>query len=218
MTITYDVKHMQFLQHFMDHRLVSENDAIKINKLLFHNKDIDTTINLINSKITPLEFKINKTVCEQNGDVNYVFIATFFDDFNSKKDLNKVMFTQLVNHIIEAGGSITYDDATSFHSNVTNDILDAFFDSKYLLTDDEKNIFLSPLAISELEGYLADKFPDKTCMGCMKFVVHGIKCQSCGKFVHRQCLTEYFKNSGTQNCLKCTQRLSVDCNPITINY
>lgn len=202
----------------MNQRLVSENDAIKINKFLFYNKDIDSTIELINSKITPLEFKINKTVCEQNGDVNYVFIASLFDDFNLKKDPYKIMFSKLVDYIIEAGGSIMYDEATMFHNNMTKNILDAFFSNKYLVTDNERNIFLSSLAISELEGYLAAKFPDKTCMGCMRFVGHGIKCQSCGKFAHRLCLNTYFKNSHSQKCLKCSQHLSVDCNPITINY
>lgn len=202
----------------MDHRLVSENDAIKINKLLFSNKDIDSTLELVNSKLMPLEFKINKTVCEQNGEVIYTFMASFFDDFNSKKNPNKIMFSKLIDYIIKSDGSILYNDATIFHSNMTKNILDDFFDNKYLVSDNEQNIFLSPLAISELEGYLATKFPDKTCMGCMRFVGHGIKCGSCGKFAHRQCLSTYFKNSGSQKCLKCSQQLSVDCNPIKINY
>lgn len=202
----------------MHQRLVSQNDATKMNKLLFSNKNIDFTIELINSKITPLEFKINKTVCEQNGDVSYVFIASFLDDFNLKKDPNKVMFSKLVDYIIEGSGSITYDEATTFHSYMSDYILEAFFASKYLITDIDQNIFLSPLAITELEGYLVDTFADKICMGCMRFVAHGFKCQFCGKFAHRQCLNTYFKNTGSQKCLKCSQQLSVDCNPITINY
>lgn len=202
----------------MHHRLLSENDANKINKLLFSDTKLDFTIELINSKIIPLEFKINKTVCEQNGEVSYVFIATFFDDFNSKKDPSKVMFIKLVDYIVGAGGSVPHDEVMTFHNNMSQPCLSAYFDNKYLVADNDLNIFLSPLAISELEGYLADKFADKTCMGCMKFVGHGIKCQSCGKFAHRQCLDAYFKNSGCQKCLKCSQQLSVDCNPITINY
>lgn len=196
-------------------RMVSEKDATKKSKILFPEKNIDNIIEVINTKITPLEFKINKVVCEQNGNVTYVFIATFLDNFNAKQDPSKVIFGVLVNHIITSGGSVTYDQLMRFNKNITNTQLDTFFASKYLITDKDKNIFLSPLAISELEGYLIEKFQDKRCMGCMSIVGHGIQCQSCEKFVHGHCLTAYFNNVGSKKCPKCSKTLDVSWDSIT---
>lgn len=207
--------HRQLLQYFMRERMVSENDAKKVIQILFPEKNIDNVIELINSKISPLEFKINKVVCEQNGNVAYVFIATFVDDFNAKQDPSKIIFGGLVNYIFDSGGSVTYDQLMTFSKNMSDSQLDNFFASKYLIADEDKNIFLSPLAISELEGYLIEKFQDKKCMGCMSIVGHGIKCQSCEKFAHGHCLTAYFKNVGSKKCPKCSKALDVSWNLIT---
>lgn len=216
--MAYNDKHKQFLQYFMQTRMVSENDAINVNNILFPEKNIDNAIELINTKISPLEFKINKVVCEQNANVKYVFIATFLDDFNAKQDPSKVLFGGIVNHIIDSGGSVTYDELMKHFKNLSDSHLDTFFTSKYLIADEDKNIFLSPLAISELEGYLIEKFQDKKCMACMSIVGHGIKCQSCGKFVHGHCLTAYFKNVGSKKCPKCSKTLDVSWNSIeTVN-
>jgi len=199
----------------MHERMVSENDAKKMIKILFPEKNIDNIIELINSKISPLEFKINKVVCEQNGNVAYVFIATFIDDFNTKQDPRKIIFGELVNQIFASGGSVTYDQLITFSKNMSDTQLDKFFESKYLIADKDKNIFLSPFAISELEGYLIEKFQDKRCMGCMSIVGHGIKCQSCKKFAHGHCLTAYFKDVGSKKCPKCSKPLNVNWNSIT---
>jgi len=196
--------------------MVSEVDAKKVVKILFPEKNIDDIIELINTKISPLEFKINKVVCEQNGDIAYVFIAMFIEDFNTKQDPSKIIFGKIVNHIFASGGSITYDQLKEFSENISDTQLDNFFASKYLIADEDKNIFLSPLAISELEGYLTEQFQDKRCMGCMSIVGHGIKCPSCENFAHGHCLTTYFKNVGSKKCPKCSKMLDVSWNSITI--
>ncbi|XP_003242711.1 non-structural maintenance of chromosomes element 1 homolog [Acyrthosiphon pisum] len=207
--MAYNDMHRQLLQYFMHERMVFEKDAKKVIQILFPEKNTDNIIELINSKISPLEFKINKVVCEQNGNVAYVFIATFIEDFNAKPDPSKIIFGGLVNHIFASGGSVTYDQLMTFSKNMSDAQLDNFFASKYLIADEDKNIFLSPLAISELEGYLIEKFQDKRCMGCMSIVGHGIKCQSCEKFAHGHCLTAYFKNVGSKKCPKCSKTLDV---------
>jgi len=199
----------------MHERMVPEINAQKVIKLVFPEKDVDNIIELINIKITPLEFKINKVVCEQNGDVSYVFISTFIDNFNTKPDPSKIIFGEIVNHIFDSGGSITYDQLMTFAKNISDAQLDNYFDSKYLISDEDKNIYLSPLAISELEGYLIEKFQDKRCMGCMSIVAHGIKCQSCEKFAHGHCLTAYFQNVGSNKCPKCSKIIDVSWNSIT---
>ncbi|XP_025207352.1 non-structural maintenance of chromosomes element 1 homolog [Melanaphis sacchari] len=213
--MAYNDKHRQFLQYFMHERMVSENDAKSVSNILFPEKDIDIIIELINTKISPLEFKINKVICEQDGIVTYVFIATFLDDFNTKPDTSKIIFGRLVNHIIALGGSVTYDEVMTFSTNITDSQLDNFFASKYLIADKDKNIFLSPLTISEMEGYLTEKFPDKRCMGCLSIVGHGIKCPSCENFAHGHCLTTYFNNVGSKKCPKCSKTLNVSWNSIT---
>lgn len=199
----------------MHERMVSDVNAQKVIKILFSDKKIDDIIELINIKISPLEFKINKVVCEQNGNVTYVFISTFVDNFNAKPDPSKIIFGGIVNHIFASGGSITYDQLMTFSKNMSDNQLDNFFESKYLVADENKNIFLSPLAISELEGYLIEKFQDKKCMCCMSIVGHGIKCQSCEQFAHGHCLTAYFNNVGSKKCPKCSKILDVSWNPIT---
>lgn len=214
--MAYNEKHKQFLQYFMQHRTVPEDDTKKINNFLFPNTLIDNTIELINIKIAPLELKINKVVCEQNGVTNYVFIATFVNNFNTKQDPSKVIFSKIVKYIIEADGCVPYDELINFDSKITDTLLDHFFTNKYLIADKDKNIFLSPLAISELEGYLAEQFNEKRCMCCMSVVGHGIKCQSCKKYVHGHCLTIYLKNIGNEKCPKCFEKLIVQWNPITI--
>ncbi|XP_060852247.1 non-structural maintenance of chromosomes element 1 homolog [Rhopalosiphum padi] len=213
--MAYNNKHRRFLQYFMHERMVSENDAKKVNEIIFPEKIIDDVIELINIKISPLEFKINKVVCEQNGNVTYVFIATFLDDFNIKPDPSKINFGRLVNHIIASGGSVTYDEIMTSCKTISDTQLDNFFTSKYLIADEDKNIYLSPLAISELEGYLTDKFQDKRCMGCLSIVGHGIKCPSCDKFAHGHCLTAYFNNVGSKKCPKCSNTLNINWNSIT---
>ncbi|CAI6362067.1 unnamed protein product [Macrosiphum euphorbiae] len=216
--MAYNDMHRQVLQYFMHERIVSEKDAKKVIQILFPGKDNDNIIELINSKISPLEFKINKVVCEQNGNVAYVFIATFIEDFNAKPDPSKIIFGGLVNHIFASGGSVTYDQLMTFSKNMSDTQLDNFFASKYLIADEDKNIFLSPLAISELEGYLSEKFQDKRCMGCMSIVGHGIKCPFCEKFAHGHCLTAYFKNVGSKKCPKCSKQLDISWNTIkTVN-
>lgn len=213
--MAYNDKHRQFLQYFMHERIVFENDAKKTNDILFPEKKIDDIVQLINTKICPLEFKINKVVCEQNGNVTYVFIATFLDNFNAKLDPSKVMFGKIVNHIVTSGGSVTYDEIITSFKNLSDTQLDNFFASKYLIADKDKNIFLSPLAISEFEGYLTEQFEDKRCMGCLSIVGHGIKCPSCEKFAHGHCLTAYFKNIGSKKCPKCSNTLNVSWDSIT---
>ncbi|KAL5236427.1 hypothetical protein ACI65C_003837 [Semiaphis heraclei] len=213
--MAYNDNHRKLLQYFMHERMVSEIDAKKVVKILFPEKNIDNIIELINIKISPLEFKINKVVCEQNGNIAYVFIATFLNNFNAKQDPSKIIFSKIVNHIFDLGGSITYDQLMTIFNNLSDTQLDNFFASKYLIADEDKNIFLSPLAISELEGYLIEQFQDKKCMGCMSIVGHGIKCQSCENVAHGHCLTSYFKNVGSKKCPKCSKTLDVNWNSIT---
>jgi hypothetical protein len=203
----------------MHERIVTKIDAEKINSILFPEDTIKETIALINSKIVPLEFKINQVICEQNGDVYYVFIATFNDDSNCKPDPDKKIFIELANYIIEAGGLVPYAELLMFNKNGISDmLLDNFFTKKYLTADKDKNIFLSPLAINELEGYLVNKFREKKCMCCMSVVGHGFKCDSCENFAHGHCLLLYFKNVHCKKCPKCYKMLSVEWNPIKIMY
>lgn len=216
--MAYNNNHKQFLQYFMHERMVFQKDAQNINNILFPNTDLDNTINFINSKIIPLEFKINKVVCEQNDKSIYVFIATFVDDFNTKQDSSKILFCELVNFIINANGSIPYDELIlKFDSELlTVDIINNFFTNKYLIADKNNNIFLSPLAINELEGYLVENFKEKRCMSCMGFVGQGINCYSCGQFAHRHCLSVYFKRIGNYKCPKCSKILCVDWKITTV--
>lgn len=201
----FHAKHKQFLQYFMRERMVLEEDCKKISNVLFPENNFNDIIEVLNLKITPLEFKINKVVCEQNGKTWYVFIATFIDDFNIKQDPIKLEFIKLVDYILAAGGSVKYDNILNYSSN--SDSLMNFFKNNYLMMDDNQNVFLSPLAISELEGYLANKYKDKRCMICMSIVGNGIKCQSCNMFAHGYCLTTYFKNIGITKCPKCSKQL-----------
>lgn len=214
--MAYNNKHKQFLQYFMQERNVPIDIAKKVNSFLFPDKRLDDIIELINIKIAPLEFKINKVICEQNGDISYVFIATFLDNFNTKQDPSKLIFSEIVNYIIAANGSVSYDELINFNSRMSDTLLDNLFNHKYLIADKDKNIFLSPLAINELEGYLAGKFNDKRCMCCMNVVGHGIQCQSCQKYVHGHCLTQYFKNVDNKKCPKCSEKITIEWNPITI--
>lgn len=215
--MAYSIKHKQFLQHFMRERIVSERDAKKINNILFPEKLLDDTIEIINSKIVPLELKINKSVSEQNGDISYVFICHFFDDdFKVKPDPRKEIFKQLINYIFEKNGSVPYDEAIMFNNQMSEAMMTTFFTNKYLVADKNNNIFLSVLAISELEGYLAQLFHEKKCMGCMSVVSYGIKCPSCAHYVHGPCLTEYYRNIGNEKCPHCSTQLSVEWRPIEI--
>lgn len=216
--MAYNDQHIQFLQYFMHERVVLQNVAQDINNILFPNTDLGDTINLINNKIAPLEFKINKVVCEQNGADLYVFIATFVDDFNTKQDPHKVIFGELATLIINADGSIPYDELIlkSNSQILTNDLINDFFANKYLITDENKNIFLSPLALSELEGYLAENFKNKRCMSCMSFVGHGTQCHSCAWYAHGHCLTAYFNSIDNNKCPKCSNILNVDWKPMNI--
>jgi len=195
--------------------MVSESDTQKIIDVLFPGKTVDNIIELINTKIVPLEFKINKLTCEQNDEINFVFIAMFVDDFNTKPEQSKIIFKEIVNYIIEAGGSVSYNEILQ-HNNMSETLMDYFFSNKYLITDNDNNIFLSPLAISELEGYLIEKYSSRKCMGCMSVVVHGIKCPSCELYVHGFCLMTYFKNVNSKKCLKCFNPLIVDWSSIEI--
>lgn len=195
-------------------RSLSEVDAKSIHKIIFSHEDLDNTIELLNSKIAPIEFKINKVVCEQNGKIDYVFIATFVDEF--KQDPNKLMFNKLVNYIIEAGGRVQFEDAINFDSKMSKTLMENFFQNKYLCLDDDQNIYLSSLALSELEGYLAEKFNRKRCMCCMGIVAQGIRCQSCEQLAHGHCLNAYFENVRSQKCPKCSNQLPVEWNPVSV--
>lgn len=215
--MAYNKKHKQFLQHFMRERIVSERDAKEINSMLFPEKLLDNTIELINAKIAPLEFKINKSVSEQNGDISYVFICLFFDDdFKVKPDRRKEIFKQLINYIFAKDGSVTYDEAITMSSQMSETMMTTFFSNKYLVADKDNNIYLSALAISELEGYLVQGFYEKKCMGCMSVVSHGIKCLSCAHYVHGHCLMAYFRNIGSKKCPQCSTQLSVEWSPIEV--
>lgn len=200
----------------MQERMVSESEAKKINQVLFPEKVIDNTIEIINTKIVPLEFKINKTVCEQNGKTSYVFVSMFIDEFKAKPDPVKIMFKLLVDFIMTSGGSVPFDEVIKFNDQMSNTLMHTFFSNKYLMVDNDSNIFLSTLAISELEGYLAEKFKEKRCMGCMSIVGHGIKCPSCEQFVHGHCLAAYFKNISSKKCPKCSKQLSVEWKSIEV--
>lgn len=207
----------------MHERIVTETDVKKINGILFPTNTIEYTIELINTKIVPLEFKINKVICEQNGIVYYVFIATFNDDSIGKLDPNRKLFIEFANYIIEAGGSVSYAELLTISINellekTRDKTIDNFFTKKYLIADQDKNVFLSPMAINELEGYLVNKFREKKCMGCMSVVGHGVKCDSCKNFAHAHCLFSYFKNVDSKKCPKCSKELSVEWKPITVVY
>lgn len=215
--MTYNDKHKQFLQYFMHERVVQQNAAFKLNKKLFPSVDLDDTIKFINTNIAPLEFKINKVVCEQNGEDLYVLVALFVDNFNDRQDPNKVIFGEIVTSIINADGSLPYGELIlRYNSQLTEDLIENFFSNKYLITDKNKNIFLSPLAISELEGFLAKNYKNKRCMSCMRFVGQGTKCKSCGQYAHSLCLTEYFKRVGNANCPKCSKTLHIDWKPLDV--
>lgn len=215
--MAYHDKHKQFLQFFMQERIVSEHTAKKMNDVLFSEKTIDNTIEIINTKIVPLEFKINKTVCEQNGNIDYVFVSMCVDEFKAKQDQAKIMFKLLVDCIMLSGGSIPYYQAIRFNEQMSDAMLNTFFSNKYLVADNDNNIFLSPVAISELEGYLAEKFKEKRCMGCKSIVSYGIKCPSCEKFVHGHCLTDYFKNTKSKKCPNCSKQISLEWNIVDVN-
>lgn len=204
----------------MHERVVTGIDAEKINSTLFPEKTIKETIELINSKIVPLEFKINQVICEQNGDVYYVFIATFNDDSNCKPDPDKKIFVELANYIIEAGGLVPYVELLLMFNKIglSDILLDNFFTKKYLIADKDKNIFLSPMAINELDGYLVNNFKKKKCMCCMSVVGYGLKCDICENFAHGHCMLSYFKNLGCNRCPKCSKELSVEWNPITFEF
>ncbi|XP_050429111.1 uncharacterized protein LOC126838610 [Adelges cooleyi] len=216
--MAYSEKHKQFLQYFMFNRMVTEEDANIVNGSLFPEKDLDNTIELINTKIAPLEFKISKRVCEQDSNIYYAFIALFVDDFNCKTDPVKTLFVEIVNFVILSGGVVPYDEMIAKYTtfNTFYDILDNLFRRKYLTADAEKNIYLSPLAVSELDGYLVEKFSSKKCMGCMSVVAYGIQCVSCNKFIHGHCLTTYSKNIGSAKCPKCSQKIVSSWTPISI--
>lgn len=201
----------------MYERAVSEEEAKNVNSKLFPEKNVDDTIEIVNSKIVPLEIKINKVICDQNGNVNYVLIATFLNNFNAKPDPKRLMFREIVDFIMAAGGSIPYDNLIIFNSKLAGEILDNYFAHKYLVADQNENIYLSPLALSELEGYLAEKFKEKRCMCCMNIVGNGIECPSCKKIAHGHCVTAYFSNVPHKKCPKCSNQLNVEWLPIDIN-
>lgn len=216
--MAYTEKHKQFLQYFMFNRVVLEEDVKNINASLFPGKHLDDTIELINSKILPLEFKISKTICEQNGSINYTFIALFIDEFNSKVDPVKKIFADIVNFIVSSGGRSPYTGLIENykHVNYFDASLNVLFEKKYLTADLEKNIYLAPLAISELEGYLVEKFISRRCIGCMSIVIYGIQCSSCNDFIHGHCLTSYSRNVGCQKCPKCSHKISANWIPLDI--
>lgn len=215
--MAYNDKHKQLIQYFMYERAVSEDEAKNVNNKLFPGKNIDDTIEIINSKIDPLEIKINKVICDQNGNISYVLIATFLDEFNTKPDPKKLIFREIVDLIMTSGGSIPYDNLIMFNSKVDDKILEDYFTHKYLVADQNENIFLSPLAISELEGYLVEKFKEKRCVCCMNFVGNGIECPFCKKLVHGHCVTAYFSSVGNKKCPKCSNLLNIEWLPIDIN-
>lgn len=215
--MAYNDKHRQLLQYFMIQRIVSVEKAVKVHNVLFPEKNIENTIELINNKICSLEFKINKIISEQNGDISYVFVALFVDDFKDlKPDKKKIIFKEIVDYIIAAGGCVPSSALREFNSQMTDTLLDEYFTNKYLVADEHKHIYLSPLAISELEGYLADKFKEKRCMGCMSIVIHGVKCESCMQYAHGNCLNSYFNNVGYKKCPKCSKELGFEWNPIEV--
>lgn len=203
--MAYNDQHIQLLQYFMQERMVSETQAKKVNSVLFPGKNVDNIIQLINCRIVSFYLKINKVTCEQNGDIFYVFISTFDNDLNTKHDSNKVIFIKLVDYIITAGGSAPLDNVLTINNQMSEEVMDTFFSNKYCIADQADNIFLTALAINELEGYLVEKFSDKRCMCCMNIVIHGVHCQSCGKYAHGHCLTKYCKNIGSIKCLKCSK-------------
>lgn len=203
--MAYTDQHRLLLQYFMQERMVSDSDAQNANSLWFPETNIDNTIQLINSKITQVEMKINKVECEQSGKIFYVFISRFLDDFNTKHDQSKVMFLKLVDYIVAAGGSAPINKVLTFNDKISNELMQHYFSNKYCVSDKADNIFLTALAISELEGYLVEKFKGKICMCCMSIVSHGVRCQSCGRFAHGHCLAEYCKNIGRDKCPKCSK-------------
>lgn len=217
--MAYNDKHKQLLQYFMHERMVSEHKALMVNKFLFGDKILDNHIELINLKIAPLEFKINKTVGEEDGKINYVFIATFVDDF-TKQESSKVIFRALVLYIMKSGGSVAYWEALKFNSQMNESLMRVFFNNKYLIADSNDNVFLSPLAICEMDGYLAEHFNEKRCMACKSIVSHGVKCTSCGQFGHGLCLDKYFTsidpNKQNKKCPKCTKEIDFNWAPIEI--
>lgn len=214
--MAYTDKHRQLLQYFMVKRIVPIEDAVKVHEVLFPEKNIENTIELINNKIFSLEFKINKTTSEQNGNISYVYVALFVDDFNAKPDIKKNLFKELVDYIIAADGSVPYNELITCNSQMSDALLDEYFTNKYLVADENKHIFLSPLAISELEGYLIDKFEEKRCVGCMGIVGFGVKCESCKQYAHGNCLNSYFNNVGSRKCPKCSKLMCYDWSPITV--
>ncbi|XP_050534926.1 non-structural maintenance of chromosomes element 1 homolog [Daktulosphaira vitifoliae] len=216
--MAYTEKHKQFLQYFMFNRMVLEEDVKNINANLFPGKQLDDTVELINTKILPLEFKISKTICEQNGSINYTFIALFVDEFNCKVDPIKKLFADIVNFIISSGGCAPYNEMIENYKNFNSfdNSLDVLFEKKYLTADPEKNIYLTPLAISELEGFLVEKYISRRCMGCMSIVVYGIQCSSCNDFIHGHCLTSYSLSVGSQKCPKCYHKISVSWIPLNV--
>lgn len=200
----------------MMERMVPEDNAESVNKFLFESKFVDNTIELINSKILSLEFRINKIVCEQDGSVHYVFLSTFMDNFSSKLDVSKFVFKQLVRYIIEHDGCVSFSNALKFHNQMSYDLMKSYFTNHYFIGDSSDNIYLSPLAISELEGYLSEHFNERRCMTCMNIVSHGVKCQSCGQYGHGLCLKKYFTTVKNQKCPKCSKDIDFSWEPITI--
>lgn len=200
----------------MQVRIVLEYEAKIINDTLFPHETLQNTIELINSKIIPLEQQIIQVMCEQNGEVNYVFIAMFVDDFNVEHDPNKVLFINLANYIITKGGSVHFDDIMMFNDEMSAKKLEVFLTNKYLIVDKCKNIFLSPLAIKEMEVYLNENFVDRKCSGCLNIVVYGIECESCKKLAHGPCLIRYFENVGSEKCLNCSKRIRYEWNPLIV--
>ncbi|GIY73724.1 non-structural maintenance of chromosomes element 1 homolog [Caerostris extrusa] len=217
-------QHKIFLQSLM-WKKICDYDEVKTLYQECHDKvnvepgDLSTFINKINENLKPLQMAILKGVDELTGKSYYMLINRNNNNISRLFPQNKVqeleVFKSIIASIVKSeDGKISSTDALNLQMDLKimkkeiNEIL-LMFKRDGWLYEEEGYYFFSTRAITELQPFFRENYPDdiSNCYMCKNIIFQGSSCESCNIKLHNYCKKSYFlRSTSKQNaCPACLQ-------------
>lgn len=180
-------------------------------------KELQLMVSHINSNIRPFHMEIRKGASDDDGTQYYALIntsASAITRLASDYTVNELeYFKKIVDVIVmesENGSASTIDILNAVDrmerrltKKVAEELIEKFVKDKWLVSD-KGTVSLSPRSLIELDGFLAEKYPEDTvnCALCKKIAMKGEVCSNCSAKIHYHCSERYFR-SVSRNCPSC---------------
>jgi len=214
------------LQAFMSHKVLHENEAIKIFQTITNNdgSDMAEFIAVINTELNPLFMEIRKVVFEENGEPYWGLVNSRNEEHSKLASeftqAELTYFKQIIEYLFKNSeeGVISNIKAINLHlqleidkfgPTVAENAINKLIKERWLVKSGNNGISLGVRSFLELRPYFEQMYPDDVvdCVMCSELVIKGESCsdERCSTRMHYHCAKRWFTDNKKRTCPTCTQ-------------